>query len=196
MLALHVITASTRPNRQGPKVAKWFLDIAHRENAGRFQIEPIDLAEVNLPLLDEPEHPRFRKYAHAHTKAWSATIARADAFVLVAGEYNFGMQPSLLNALDFLVWEWAYKPVAFVSYGGVSGGLRSVQMAKQTVTALRMMPIPEAVSIPMFSQYIDKETGAFKPPEMQEKAVGGLLGELFKWGTALQTIPRPPVGPA
>ena len=71
----------------------------------------MDLAEVNLPVFDEPEHPRFRKYQHEHTKAWSARVARADAYVFVTPEYNFSTPPALLNAIDYLVHEWAYKPV-------------------------------------------------------------------------------------
>ncbi len=183
---LHVVTVATRQGREGPKVAAWFLERARAH--GKFQIEPIDLAEVNLPMFDEPRHPRFKQYEHDHTKAWSATIERADAFVFVVPEYNFAMAPSLLNAIDFLVHEWAYKPVGFVSYGGVSGGTRGVQMAKMVVTSVRMMPIPEMVSVPFFSQHIDKETGTFKPPEMQEKAADGMLNELLKWAEALKTI--------
>ena len=98
MLNLQVVTAATRQGREGPKVAAWFLERARAH--GKFQIEPIDLAEVNLPLFDEPRHPRFKQYEHDHTKAWSATIERADAFVFVVPEYNFSMAPSLLNAID------------------------------------------------------------------------------------------------
>jgi NAD(P)H-dependent FMN reductase len=186
MLTLQVITASTRPTRHGPGVAAWFLERARAD--GRFRVEPIDLADPALPLFDEPEHPKLRKYVHDHTKAWSATIGRADAFVFVTPEYNFGMPPSLLNALDYLVWEWAYKPLGFVSYGGVSGGLRSVQMIKLTATALRMMPIPEAVSFQHFTQHIDGASGAFAPPESQDAAAKLMLDELLKWGTALKAL--------
>ena len=113
---------SRRP-RKGPAVAAWFEQVAREQ--GKFEVEPIDLKAVNLPLLDEPEHPRLRRYKHEHTKAWSATVQRADAFVFVTPEYNFSMPPSLVNAVDYLVHEWNYKPVGFVSYGGVSGGLRA-----------------------------------------------------------------------
>jgi NAD(P)H-dependent FMN reductase len=174
MLTLQVITASTRPSRQGPKVAAWFLEQARRH--GRFAVEPLDLAEVALPLLDEPEHPRLRRYVREHSRAWSATIARADAYVFVTPEYNYSGPPALVNAMDYLVHEWAYKPLGFVSYGGVSGGLRGVQMLKLTATALRMMPIPEGVALPMFTQHLDGETGRFAPPEIQEKAAAAMLG--------------------
>lgn len=184
MLKLQVITVSTRDAREGPKVAAWAL--ARCRAHGRFEVEPIDLAEVSLPLFDEPRHPRLRQYEHEHTRRWSATVERADAYLFVAPEYNYGMAPSLLNALEYLVHEWAYKPAAFVSYGGVSGGTRGVQMAKLTLTALRVMPIPEAVSIPFFTQHIDQESGTFKPPEAQDKAAEAMLNELLRWAAALK----------
>ena len=95
-----------------------------------------------------------------------------------------------MNAIDYLNKEWAYKPVGFVSYGGVSGGTRSVQMIKQIVTSLRMMPIPEAVTIPFFTQYVDKEGGAFAPGETQATAATAMLDELRRWSDALATLRR------
>jgi len=186
MLQLHIIIVSTRPGRAGLPVANWFIERAQQH--GKFATEVIDLATVGLPLFDEPRHPRLRQYEHEHTKAWSRTIERADAFVFVTPEYNFGPPPSLVNALDFLVHEWAYKPCAFVSYGGVSGGTRAVQMAKLIVTALKMMPMFEAVVLPFFTQQIDKEKGLFTPPKVQDDAAVTMLDELLEWATALKTM--------
>ena len=103
---------------------------------------------MNLPLLDEPEHPRLQHYRHDYTKAWSATVQRADAYVFVTPEYNHGAPPVLINALDRVFVEWNYKPAGFVSYGGVSAGTRSVVMTKTVLTGLKMVPILEAVNIP------------------------------------------------
>jgi NAD(P)H-dependent FMN reductase len=186
MFNLHIVIVSTRDGRAGVPVATWLHELAVQH--GKFNVELIDLAEVNLPLFDEPRHPRLQQYEHDHTKAWSQTVQRADAFVFVTPEYNHSAPPSLLNALDFLVKEWAYKPVGFVSYGGVSGGTRAVQMAKQTVVALKMMPIPEAVNLPFFTQHIDTDTGTFQAPEMQEKAATAMLDELLKWTGALKPL--------
>lgn len=183
---LQVFIVSTRPARKGPVVAAWFEEQARRH--GKFEVEMVDLAQVGLPLMDEPEHPRLRKYQHEHTRAWSARVERADAFVFVTPEYNFGAPPSLVNALDYLAVEWAYKPVGFVSYGGVSGGLRSVQMAKQLVTALKMMPMVEAVSIPFFANLIDADTGTFDPGAHQVKAATAMLDELLRWTGALKPL--------
>jgi NAD(P)H-dependent FMN reductase len=146
---------------------------------------------VNLPLLDEPEHPRLRKYQHDHTKNWSARIDRADAFVFVTPEYNFSAPPALVNALDYLLHEWAYKPVGFVSYGGVSGGSRSVQMTKQIVTTLKMVPLSEAVTLPFFTRFIDAATGVFTPEEVQKRSALIMLDELHRWTEALTTMRQP-----
>jgi NAD(P)H-dependent FMN reductase len=188
MPLLQIFIASTREGRKGAAVAQWFDGRARRH--GAFDVELVDLAEVNLPLLDEPEHPRLRQYQHEHTKRWSGRVARSDAFVFVTPEYNYSAPPSLLNALDYLVHEWAYKPVGFVSYGGVSGGTRSVQMTKLLVTALRMMPIPEAVTLPFFTRMFAAD-GAFAPDETQNKAADTMLAELRRWTDAMQSLRAP-----
>jgi NAD(P)H-dependent FMN reductase len=96
-----------------------------------------------------------------------------------------------MNALQCLSKEWAYKAAGFVSYGGVSAGLRSVQMAKQLVTSLRMMPIAEGVAIPFVGQYLNRETGQFTPAELQHKAATVMLDELLKWSAALRSLRSP-----
>ncbi|HVZ49465.1 MAG TPA: NAD(P)H-dependent oxidoreductase [Gemmatimonadaceae bacterium] len=185
---LQVITASTRTGRKGPAVADWFMGCATRHAA--FALEAIDLAVVNLPFLDEPAHPRLRQYEHDHTRAWSTTIDRADAFVFVTPEYDHGPPAALINALQFLLHEWAYKPAGFVSYGGVSGGTRSAQMTKLILLALKVMPMFESVSIPFFTQHLDKDTGAFAPPAVQETAAATMLDELHRWTEAMRMLRR------
>ncbi|MDQ6621420.1 MAG: NAD(P)H-dependent oxidoreductase [Pseudomonadota bacterium] len=185
-MLLEIIIASTREGRSGHRIGQWFEGVARRHSG--FEIELIDLATVALPLFDEPVHPRLRQYKGEHTKSWSATVERADAYVLVTPEYNYAPPPSLVNALDFLVHEWGYKPVGFVSYGGLSGGTRSVQMTKLIVTALKMMPMVEAVNLPFYATHLNKETGAFEPPQVQEDAGRVMLDELARWAAALQPM--------
>jgi NAD(P)H-dependent FMN reductase len=184
MLKLHVVIASTRPGRGGLPVGTWFHGFAQRH--AKFDLRLVDLAEVNLPLLDEPHHPRLRQYQHAHTKAWSATVAEADAYVFVTPEYNFGPPPALLNAMDFVFHEWGYKPCAFVSYGGASGGVRSVQMTKLVVTTLKMMPMMELVAFPFYAQQL--KDGVFTVNETQENAATAMLDELLRWAEALKPM--------
>lgn len=185
MPRLYIIIASTRPGRKGPAMANWIFDLA--KNDGSFETELIDLKEVNLPFMDEPNHPRLQKYEQEHTKGWSKRIADADAFIFVTAEYNYSYPAPLKNAIDFLHHEWTYKPVAFVSYGGVSAGTRSVQAMKQVVTALKMMPITESINIAAFTKFID-EHGVFKPEEGLDKAATGMIKELLKWTEAMEPM--------
>ena len=185
---LHTLICSTRPGRVGPSIATWFHDQATRH--GAFDCALVDLAEFGLPVFDEPEHPRLRRYAHEHTRRWSASVESADAFVFVTPEYNYNPPPSLVNAMDYLAAEWNYKPVGFVSYGGLSGGVRAVQAAKLMVTTFKMMPMLEAVAIPNFSQHLDDQK-RFTPAEAHAKAADELLGELHRWTTALRALRQP-----
>jgi NAD(P)H-dependent FMN reductase len=182
---LKIITSTTRPGRKGILIANWITALARQK--GEFNVELLDLAEINLPFLDEPNHPRLQQYQHEHTKRWSSTIEAADAFIIVLSEYNFGFPAPIKNALDYLFKEWMYKPVAFVSYGGISGGLRSTQMLKQVVTALHMIPLTEAVSIPFFSKYINDED-EFKPEELVIKSAETILTELNRFCEASKVL--------
>src|SRR5437763_11063216 len=184
MPKLEVVITSTRPGRAGKPIGDWFVGRARAH--GKFDVAVSDLAELNLPFLDEPKHPRLGQYEHAHSKAWSKTVDAADAFVFVVPEYNYGMPPTLLNALDYLAREWAYKPAGFVSYGGMSGGTRSVQMAKMVLPTLKLMPIPEAVSIPFFNKHLAE--GVFTPDAPVDQAVPTMLEELLRWANALAPL--------
>jgi NAD(P)H-dependent FMN reductase len=186
---LQIIVASTRDGRSGHLVGDWFYQQARAH--GKFDVEVIDLADVNLPLFDEPRHPRFAQYEHSHTKAWSEIVSRADAYVFVTPEYDHAPPASLMNALQFLSREWAYKAAGFVSYGGVSAGTRGVQITKQVLTALKVVPLPEAVAIPFFAQHIDKTTGVFDPGTVQAQGATAMLDELLKWSTALKSLRTP-----
>lgn len=199
-LQVLVIVASTRPGRLGRPVADWFLDTI-RSDAGRAGtvVEVADLAEIGLPLLDEPEEPSSGVYHHEHTRAWSRKVAAADAFVIVTPEYNHGMPAVLKNALDFLCHEWAWKPVGFVSYGNTSAGTRSVQMTKQVVTTLRMMPIGATVALRIADSVRDAQV--VRGDERRDSAARGVLAELSRVAHALRPL-RPiadheqaPVGP-
>lgn len=185
---LQIVIASTRPVRVGPSVAAWIYDRAVIH--GGFDVELIDLAEVNLPLLDEPQHPRLRQYVHQHTKDWSATIDRADAFIFVLPEYNYGFNAAIKNAIDYLNAEWQHKPVGFVSYGGVAAGTRAVQMLKQVVTTLKMVPLFESVNIPFVQQFLDAE-GRLVPNDIMEMAAAAMLAELARWTSALRQLRAP-----
>lgn len=182
---LDIIICSTRPGRVGPAIARWTEQAALAH--GKFTPRLVDLASFDLPVFNEPEHPRLQKYQHAHTMAWSASVNAADAFVFVLPEYNFGPPSALLNAMHYLVREWQYKPAAFVSYGGISGGLRAVQVTKQLLTTLKVMPMLEAVVIPNVAQHLDAEK-AFEPNDLHTGSATTMLDELHRWAVALKPL--------
>jgi NAD(P)H-dependent FMN reductase len=188
MPKLQIIITSTRPGRVGLPVGQWFAEQARAH--GGFDVEVLDLAEIALPLMDEPKHPRLREYVHQHTKDWSATIDSGDAYVFVMAEYNYGMTAPMKNAIDYLNQEWQHKPVGFVSYGGVSAGTRAVQMAKQVVSTLKMVPMFEAVSIPFVAQFLDDER-RLKPNDVMTTAADAMLDELLRYAEALSVLHKP-----
>lgn len=185
MPKLHVVLVSTRPGRVGETVAKWFADYATQD--ARFEVELVDVAEFNLPIFDEPNHPMRQQYEHEHTKRWSEKVSEADAFAFVMPEYNHNPPPSFFNALNYLHREWSYKPAIFVAYGGVSGAQRAAEVAKMILTTLKIMPLPEGVIVPFVQKFVDDE-GAFTANELIEKSATTALEELHKWAEALQPL--------
>ncbi len=181
---LMIVIASTRPGRGGWPVAQWVISRATDDE--RFDIDVVDLAEFRLPLLDEPNHPRLRQYVNPHTHEWSKRVDAADAFVFVTPEYNHGYPASLKNAIDYLNQEWRYKPVGFVSYGGVAAGTRSVEQLQQVVTAVKLYPLIEQVNIPFYQQFI--EDGEIHANDVMESAVVGMLDQIVALEAALRPL--------
>ncbi|MGC3986402.1 MAG: NAD(P)H-dependent oxidoreductase [Pseudorhodoferax sp.] len=182
---LHTLICSTRPGRVGPTIAEWAH--AQAQAHGGFDARLVDLASFGLPVFDEPEHPRLGRYQHAHTRAWSASVDEADAFVFVLPEYNFAPPGALVNALNYLVREWHYKAVGFVSYGGMSGGIRSVQVTKGLLSTLKLVSLPEAVALPNVAQQLQAEGGLAANPVNGQSATA-MLDELLRWTGALQGL--------
>src|ERR1700761_5467953 len=185
MPRLTTIVGSTRPGRAGLPVARWFVDRARAH--GGFDIDVVDLAELDLPLMDEPNHPRLRAYRHKHTRDWGAIVDASDAFVMATPEYNYGYPAALKNAIDYLQQEWRDKPVGFVSYGGVAAGTRAVQQLKQVVTTLKMVPVFEAVNVPFHPQFITQD-GTVQANEIMEQAADAMLDELQRIEGALRHL--------
>jgi NAD(P)H-dependent FMN reductase len=149
-------------------------------------VELVDLAEVGLPFLDEPNHPSLKQYVNAHTKDWSATIERGDAFAFVTPEYNHSFNAVLKNALDYLHHEWHHKAAGFVSYGGVSGGTRAAQSLRQVTSTLKMIPVLEAVNIPFVGQFV--QDGVLTPNDVLDGSADVMLTELAKLTGALRPM--------
>jgi NAD(P)H-dependent FMN reductase len=184
MPALLVVVASTRPSRVGGMVADWFVETVASE--GSFTPVVADLAVLNLPLMDEAEHPKLAKYAHRHTIEWSETVRAADAAVFVMPEYNSGYSAPLKNAIDYLVGEWRYLPVGLLAYGGVSGGGRAVQGLRPVLTNLSMVPTGSPVLVHgVAARLVD---GAFLPSAGVVAAASTMLLELHELTSALSPL--------
>lgn len=185
MYKLKIISSTVRPGRKGPIVAAWIEKIvkAHPD----FEVELIDLGELNLPLMDEPNHPALQKYTKEHTIAWSKTIGEADAFIFVTAEYNGNFPAPLHNALEYLVKEWAFKAAGIVSYGGASAGMRAANNLKGYLPMLKLVPLPEMVNFPFFSKSIN-EDGVLEANEISLEAADNMLKEILKWTKTLKTL--------
>lgn len=187
-LNLKIIIGSTRPGRVGPTIAKWVEETAKAH--GAFEVETVDLADLNLPLLDEATHPAAQSYEHQHSRRWSKIVDGADAFIFVTPEYDYFAPASLVNAVQTLLKEWGYKAAGVVSYGGISGGLRSAQTLRQLLGNVNLHALPQVVPVPMFSQFIG-EDGIFRGNEAMNGGLTSQLDELHKWAAALKPLRVP-----
>jgi len=173
---LQIIIGSTRPGRRGAAVGRWFHDLAGRH--GRFDVELVDLAEVDLPLLDEPQPPGRGPYAQEHTRRWSRTVSAGQAYVFVVPEYNHSYNAATKNALDFRNEEWRHKPVGFVGYGGIAAGARAILALTPVVVALGMTPLSRAVHIPLINRALAAD-GSLTTDGRLDGSASTLLDDLF-----------------
>jgi NAD(P)H-dependent FMN reductase len=185
MPRLNVIISSTRPGRVGEQVGGWFADLAGAH--GGFDVHVVDLARLDLPLLDEPVPAvEGEPYRHEHTRKWSAITQAADAFVIVTPEYNQGYPAAIKNALDYLYVEWCDKPVGFVGYGMGSGGMRAVHQLKPVVAALGMVPVAANVVVHL-RDALDAH-GTLVPTARMVTAAKETIAELLRVTPALATL--------
>lgn len=183
-LKIGVIVSTTRPARVGRKIADWFMDQV--KNTDNVQFDLIDLADINLPFMNEPKSPMYGDYEHDHTKKWAKLVDSYDGFVFVTAEYNHGYPATLKNALDSAYHEWARKPVAFVGYGAM-GGVRSIEQLVNVAAQLHMVPLSgtsHTVKIIEVWSAID-EADEVKP-EYIHGDVQALVKELKWWGEMLK----------
>jgi NAD(P)H-dependent FMN reductase len=183
-LKIGILLGSTRPGRKGEGPARWLLDLAStREDA---QYDLIDLADYNLPLLDEANSPSQGKYENAHTKTWAEEIAQYDGFVFVTAEYNHGVPAALKNALDYLYAEWNNKAVAFLSYGAAASGQRAVEQLRSIAGELQMADVRQQVAFSLFSDW--EQFTTFAPAESHVASAHTMLDQLVSWTKALHGV--------
>lgn len=182
-LTIAVIIASSRPQRVGPTVAQWFYEHTGARTGAIYDL--IDLADQDLPNLDEGVPASSGEYSQDHTKAWSDTIAGYDGFVFVTPEYNRGIPGQLKNALDFLYAEWNDKAAGLVCYGS-AGGLRAAEQLKQILGELQIATVRAQVSVSIFDDM--ENFTEMAPRSFQDKNIDTMLDQLERWAGALKPL--------
>ena len=183
MTKIAIITGTTRPGRNNTAVAQWVLEQASQRTDAQFEL--VDIADYNLPVLDEAMPAGYQQYANAHTKAWSAKIAEFDGYIFVTPEYNHSITGSLKNAIDYLSAEWNNKAAGFVSYGSM-GGVRAVEHLRNIASELQLAHVRNQV---MFSLFTDFENfSEFKPTEQNASTLAPMLDQLVPWTRAMQSV--------
>jgi NAD(P)H-dependent FMN reductase len=178
-----IIVGSTRQGRQGEKVARWVEREAAKHPA--LKTEWIDLAEWIFPPYPHAKPTKLaeKTYESECERAWVALIGRMAGFIIVTPEYNHGYPAALKNALDYAYAGWNRKPVAFVSYGGSSGGVRAVQQLRQVAIELQLAPIRDEVNIPFVGRALTAEGNP--TDEFHHKRLEALFTDLTWWTETL-----------
>jgi len=181
-LKIAIIVGSTRPGRVGRGVADWVVEQTKSREAS---YELIDLAEVNLPFLDEAVPPSMGQYQNEHTKRWAEKIAPFDGFIFVTPEYNHSTSAALKNAIDFIYAEWNNKAAAFVGYGSL-GGARAIEHLRAIASELQIAHVRQQLSFSLFTDFENFST--FKPQDNHLQAAQTMLDQLERWAGAMKTL--------
>ncbi|MBM0233262.1 NAD(P)H-dependent oxidoreductase [Micromonospora sp. STR1_7] len=175
-----VLVGSVRQPRVGRSIADWF--VAHAGRRTDLGLDLVDLAEVALPFSDTPPGGN-------PASPISGRLAAADAFVVVTPEYNHSFPAALKNAIDWHYREWARKPVAFVSYGASSGGLRAVEQLRLVFAELQAATTRSGVVLRAPWERLDS-AGRLVDDEPLRRAADATLSELAWWAEALRAARR------
>ncbi|MES9524317.1 NADPH-dependent FMN reductase [Streptomyces capoamus] len=184
-LRIAVVLGSVREGRRGPAVAHWFLSTAAALDPA-LEFDVVDLAEVDLPLVLPGWGGTPSPETVATLRDVSPRLAAADAFVVVTPEYNHSFPAALKNLIDWHSREWQAKPVGFVSYGGLGGGLRAVEQLRLVFAELHAVTVRDSVSLhgPWSGLGAD---GVPLDADVCAGAAKGMLGQLAWWARALRT---------
>ncbi len=185
-----VITGSTRPGRRTDQVAAWVHRAASEHLRGRAVVATVDLADQDLPLLDEPLPAAVGEYRHPHTRRWAELIGSFDGFVFVVPEYNHSMPAAVKNAIDYLFAEWNDKAAGFVSFG-IHGGVRAVEHLRLTLAETKTACVRTTVALNLFTDFDVpdiRQEGVFAPAAFHEPALLRMLDEVLAWSEALRPL--------
>ncbi len=188
-LKLKIILGSTRPGRFSEIAGAWAQSQVAKHP--EFNAEVLDLRDYEMPFFNEEITPSSKKedYMNAAVAKWTAKIAEADAFVVIAPEYDRGVPAVLKNAFDWVYGEWHKKPVGFVGYG-TTGGSRSVDNLRTTAIELQMVPVRTAVHITAHWTLRENYTGPLVPGSLDQFEGGAemMLAQIKEWGDATRAM--------
>lgn len=181
-LKLTVIVGSNREGRFAPVIADWFLD--HAAQHADFTVDVLDLGDPDTELPTALSYDPAPAVRDRLTKV-SPRLAAADAFVVLTPEYNHSFPASIKNLIDWHFTEWQAKPVGFVSYGGMSGGLRAVEQLRQVFAEMHAVTVRDTVSFHNARGHFD-EDGRHKDPTAADAAAKTMLDQIAWWAHALR----------
>lgn len=186
ILNVKIILGSTRQNRFSEKPGHWILGVLGKTEGVKAEL--LDLRDYPMPFFDEAETPSYKSkpYPDPTVVKWTAKIADADAFIIIAPEYNHGYPAVLKNALDYVYQEWNNKPVGFITYGSAMGA-RSVEQLREVAVELQMAPIRNAIHMPYDTvMAIGKGTSEEEAFAPYAERAAGLVTQLLNWASALK----------
>ena len=181
-LFIPVILGTPRQGRMSEPVAKLLVaEVAKREGV---ETELIDVRQLALPADDAGEQIK--------DPAFSASMARADALVIVAPEYNHGYPGLLKHALDTNLEEYIHKAVGICGVSaGPFGGARVIQNLLAVMRDLGLVTIFWDVNFSQVQGAFD-EQGNLKE-QAYIRRIGKFLNELIWMAKVLrygrETVP-------
>lgn len=176
-----VIVGSIRTDRFCPTPAGWIAGQARKREG--LEVDVIDLAEYDCPAVlggNDPEAPQPEQITRLGER-----LAQADAFIVVTPVYNRSYPASMKNAIDWFYPEWQLKPVGFVSYGGITGGLQSIDALRNVFTEFNAVTMRDTITFANFWEAFDHD-GRPVNTELTGKLASGFLDQLTWWALTLR----------
>lgn len=187
-MRIAVITGSTRPNRRSRNVAEWVL--AEAASRGDATFDLVDLADLGLPMYDEPEPAAVGSVSGGEARRWGEIVDGFDAFVFVVPEYNHSFPAVIKNAIDLVFSQWNDKSVGFVTYG-LQGGVRAAEQLRCVVSEVKLASVRSHVALSLFTDFTLEDMlapGEVTPGAHQAQLLQRLFDELIAWGGALKSL--------
>ncbi|MFJ7933940.1 NADPH-dependent FMN reductase [Sporosarcina sp. NPDC096371] len=176
-LAIGIILGSTRQGRVSPQVGEWVKGIADKRGDAAYEI--VDIADFNLPFVGAGTGEE------AGLKAWVEKISNLDGYVFIAQEYNHSITGALKNAIDSAYAEWNNKAAGIVSYGS-TGGARAAEHLRGILGELQVADVRNHPTLSLFTDF--ENFSEFKPAELHDANVNGMLDQVISWSTALKSV--------